>query len=741
MTDISGGAWISDSTANRYKQTYLKGFLDLSYGDVTLHHGNVVLKGENRSGGSGGDLIVENGSIGIGTTTPNYDLDVNGTANVTGAMTLNSTLDLSGTIRITNSILQGNLVGGGSIIAGNDGAVLGDLLSNDKPPSNFNISTWHGVGIINELNDETTIAMNARLGDIYTKGKIGIGTTNPQYNLDVSGTISGVDFTSSTGKYISSTSNVSLGINAGISQYTYNIAIGSDYVGEAQGDSAIAIGRAAGAGTGLSGQGDSAIAIGNNCATSAQGPSAIAMGIYAGSTSQGTSAVAIGPQAGRYTQGENSVAIGSFAGINSQGVYSVAIGSSAGSSSSNNNYAVAIGAECATNGQGNLTVAIGRHSAKINQGDGATAVGTSSGFTGQGIHSVCIGNSSGRNNAGKYSALVGANAGNASTADNTTAIGAGAGQNGTSTNCVILNGKNALFPDSGTTQEGFYVNPVRGVAQGLGVGLVKYDSGTGELVYSTNTNIGIGTTSPQYNLDVNGTARVNGTLKIDTKWNIHNNGGNLMFEHYSNGNGTTVYFSNTITNASTTTLNVDGPVVLTKYLKCNNTLTYIDFNSNGEVYMAVNGNKTFTFSNFGLGYAPGGWHTGSDRRLKIDIVPLTDTLQTIMKLKPVNYRKKITGWDDDTTDDDDTVYITEDGFIAQDIQEIPELSHCVSHSKSNDILALNYNGFISHIVKAMQEQQTMIEEQQATIDALKTANIEQEDVITAILKRLADAGI
>ena len=78
MTDISGGAWISDSTANRYKQTYLKGFLDLSYGDVTLHHGNVVLKGENRSGGSGGDLIVENGSIGIGTNTPQYTLDVTG---------------------------------------------------------------------------------------------------------------------------------------------------------------------------------------------------------------------------------------------------------------------------------------------------------------------------------------------------------------------------------------------------------------------------------------------------------------------------------------------------------------------------------------------------------------------------------------------------------------------------------------------------------------------------------------
>jgi len=55
---------------------------------------------------------------------------------------------------------------------------------------------------------------------------------------------------------------------------------------------------------------------------------------------------------------------------------------------------------------------------------------------------------------------------------------------GTNYNCVILNGADADFPSTGTPNAGFYVNPMRGLPLGLGVGVVKYDSG--ELVYSTD---------------------------------------------------------------------------------------------------------------------------------------------------------------------------------------------------------------------------------------------------------------
>jgi len=57
------------------------------------------------------------------------------------------------------------------------------------------------------------------------------------------------------------------------------------------------------------------------------------------------------------------------------------------------------------------------------------------------------------------------------------------------------------------------------------------------------------------------------------------------------------------------------------------------------------------------------------------------------------------------------------------------LSHAVCQSKKSDVLGLNYNGFVSHIVKAMQEQQAMIEEQQTKIQDQETKIQDQETKI------------
>ena len=105
-------SWLSDASANRHKQSYIKGFLDISGGDVTVRHGNVNVVDGNVFAESisvldpsanvdicgnvvvGGDLKVnqyQNTSV-INTTITNQ------TIFVTDDLSLNGSIDISGSI-------------------------------------------------------------------------------------------------------------------------------------------------------------------------------------------------------------------------------------------------------------------------------------------------------------------------------------------------------------------------------------------------------------------------------------------------------------------------------------------------------------------------------------------------------------------------------------------------------------------------------------------------------------------
>lgn len=100
----------------------------------------------------------------------------------------------------------------------------------------------------------------------------------------------------------------------------------------------------------------------------------------------------------------------------------------------------------------------------------------------------------------------------------------------------------------------------------------------------------------------------------------------------------------------------------------------------------------------------------SDRRFKRDIRPLDSSLGGIMKLKPSNYQMK-------TTDSGKR----EIGFIAQEVKDqFPELVHENIDDKTGEsIYTLNYTGIIVVAVKAIQEQQEIIELQAKKIEALE----------------------
>ena len=97
----------------------------------------------------------------------------------------------------------------------------------------------------------------------------------------------------------------------------------------------------------------------------------------------------------------------------------------------------------------------------------------------------------------------------------------------------------------------------------------------------------------------------------------------------------------------------------------------------------------------------GTFTNNSDKRLKRNIEPLTNSLQTVMQLNPVSYEKKA-----NLTSTD--YLIKENGFIAQDLQKV--LPILVNTDKSKDsLLSINYVAIIPILTQAIQEQQKQIE--------------------------------
>ena len=101
----------------------------------------------------------------------------------------------------------------------------------------------------------------------------------------------------------------------------------------------------------------------------------------------------------------------------------------------------------------------------------------------------------------------------------------------------------------------------------------------------------------------------------------------------------------------------------------------------------------------------------SDRRWKSDIKNSDLGLDFINKLRPVSYLRK----------NDETKKI-EYGFIAQELEEtlnkIGISSAGILTKDSQGMYGVRYNDFIAPMVKAIQEQQTQIEELKALVKQL-----------------------
>jgi len=139
----------------------------------------------------GGKFVVMNGTVGIGTTTPTFELDVIGTMRTTtglfdnvgiGTTTPQYPFEVSGTMKTTTGLF--NDVGIGTTTPQYPLEVSGTMKSTTGLFGNIGVGTTNPT-VPFEVNGQSKFNGNVSV----MSGNVGIGTTNPTVKLDVVGIV------------------------------------------------------------------------------------------------------------------------------------------------------------------------------------------------------------------------------------------------------------------------------------------------------------------------------------------------------------------------------------------------------------------------------------------------------------------------------------------------------------------------------------------------------------------------
>lgn len=215
------------------------------------------------------------------------------------------------------------------------------------------------------------------------------------------------------------------------------------------------------------------------------------------------------------------------------------------------------------------------------------------------------------------------------------------------------------------------------------------------------------------------TANVSTFIGEKAGWNVTTGVGNTMLGERAGQNTTTGFF-NTLIGTTVATTNTFGSRLTLIGRNADvsvNNLNNATAIGEGAIVNASDkvriGNATVTVIEGQVGFT-----AASDMRLKENITSLSAGLDFIMNLKPVSYQMK--NFSDKRTNW---------GFIAQDIEAIVGDSNAILTvgGDPEKTLGLRYTDFVAPLVKAVQEQQTEIEqlkmllqEYRAEMEALKT---------------------
>jgi hypothetical protein len=138
--------------------------------------------------------------------------------------------------------------------------------------------------------------------------------------------------------------------------------------------------------------------------------------------------------------------------------------------------------------------------------------------------------------------------------------------------------------------------------------------------------------------------------------------------------------------------------------------------ASGKVLIGTTDNGAYNLQCNGTGvWGAGAYVNGSDARLKEDIKPILSGIDYINKMNPVSF-KYLESYSKDRT--------IQTGFIAQELKEVFKDEEWVEGivKKGNKHYNVAYQNIIPILVKAIQEQQTIIEDLKSRIEQLELNN-------------------
>ena len=230
----------------------------------------------------------------------------------------------------------------------------------------------------------------------------------------------------------------------------------------------------------------------------------------------------------------------------------------------------------------------------------------------------------------------------------------------------------------------------------------NYWSENGNDIYNLNNNVGIGTTTPNQNLEIYG---INPGLRITsadaTPCSIDLVRSSSSYTDWRIENQSTLYFSTS----------TDDLATPTRRFKMG--ISFFEPSISNTVSLGSN-NNLWSFV-----YAANGMIQTSDHRFKKDIRSFSYGLKTVIDLNPISYR-----WKDRK---DKKTHL---GLIAQEVQLIvPE----IVYDENSEALGMNYSELVPVLIKAIQEQQEIIENLK---DENEQQIKQQNNTIEKLLKRV-----
>ena len=321
--------------------------------------------------------------------------------------------------------------------------------------------------------------------------------------------------------------------------------------------------------------GTSQISLGSFAGDNNQGSAAVALGFHSGEQSQGISAIAIGNFVGQYSQGANAIAIGQYAGQTNQPANSIILNASGGVMSGTTQSGLYVNPIRV--GSSSNVLLYDTTTKEVVQGSiSGNIIPDGTNYSDYlywdsnlsdwkvGGNEVHLGTQAGFSNQSSSAVAIGVQAGQYSQGTNAIAIGKYAGQTNQPTNSIILNASGGVM--SGTTQSGFYVNPIRNTTNSQAL---FYNPSNKEITYSdpTFTNVSFQTYTYAYfqaRDAVMGKFMLTDCADKDAFYRLRVSEPTTLFEGSTIYDSSSVYFDNDFTaNASITGPNSSAAMSLT----------------------------------------------------------------------------------------------------------------------------------------------------------------------------------